>query len=147
MKDRDFRFMDFAPDFDYYTSDLTRMRPVDGNFSPTQGELYEFYVGYYRAILKAIKPGITVQAILQTAVREMDGILAKQTLRNYCVMVPPRPSSKHFASQPKTPRLLSVIGSACRHTMWVRTTAHSGQEWHLLSSRFPGPRRADQHLL
>ena len=79
MQDGDFLLMDFAPDYGYYMSDLTRMWPVNGTFSPTQRELYQFYTGCYRAILKAIRPGATAQTILQDAVRGMDDILAKVT--------------------------------------------------------------------
>jgi Xaa-Pro aminopeptidase len=76
MEDGDLLLMDYAPDFDYYMSDLTRTWPVNGRFSPSQRELFQFYIGCYRAILKAIRPGATAQAILQDAVKEMDGILA-----------------------------------------------------------------------
>jgi Xaa-Pro aminopeptidase len=75
MEDGDLVLMDFAPDFGYYMSDLTRTWPVNGKFSASQRELFVFYAGCYRAILKAIRPGATAQAILQEAVKDMDGIL------------------------------------------------------------------------
>jgi Xaa-Pro aminopeptidase len=80
MKEGEFLLMDFAPDYGYYMSDLTRTWPVNGTFSASQKELYEFYIGCYRAILKAIKPGLTAQTILQAAVKDMDDILAKNAL-------------------------------------------------------------------
>jgi Xaa-Pro aminopeptidase len=76
MVDGDLVLMDFAPDFGYYMSDLTRTWPVNGKFSPSQRELFGIYIGCYRSILTAIRPGATAQAILQDAVKEMDGILA-----------------------------------------------------------------------
>jgi len=76
MEDGDLVLMDFAPDFGYYMSDLTRTWPVNGKFSPSQRELFGIYIGCYRSILTAIRPGATAQAILQDAVKEMDGILA-----------------------------------------------------------------------
>ncbi|MEO8361197.1 MAG: Xaa-Pro peptidase family protein [Vicinamibacteria bacterium] len=75
MQDGDFLLMDFAPDVGYYMSDLTRMMPVNGKFSPEQRELYGFYLGCYKAVLKAIRPGVTAQAILQGAVKEMETLL------------------------------------------------------------------------
>ena len=39
MRDGDFLLMDFAPDYGYYMSDLTRMWPVNGKFSSSQREL------------------------------------------------------------------------------------------------------------
>jgi Xaa-Pro aminopeptidase len=76
MQDGDFLLMDFAPDVGYYMSDVTRMMPVNGRFSPWQRELYGFYLGAYKAVLRAIRPGVTAQAILQDAVKEMEALLA-----------------------------------------------------------------------
>jgi Xaa-Pro aminopeptidase len=75
MKNGDFLLMDYAPDVNYYMSDVTRMIPVNGKFSSWQRELYGFYLGCYKAILKNIKPGLTAQAIKQTAAIEMQQIL------------------------------------------------------------------------
>ncbi|HEY1023622.1 MAG TPA: Xaa-Pro peptidase family protein [Sphingobacteriaceae bacterium] len=77
MKDGDFLLMDYAPDFGYYMSDLTRMMPVNGKFNTWQRELYEFYLGCYKAILKHIKPGQTAQAIKKLAAADMKETLSK----------------------------------------------------------------------
>jgi len=76
MEDGDFLLMDFAPDYGYYDSDVTRMWPVNGKFSGWQRELYGFYLACYRAILKAIRPGVMPSAAMQEAAAEMDRILA-----------------------------------------------------------------------
>jgi len=76
MKDGDFLLMDFAPDVGYYMSDVTRMMPVNGKFNSWQRELYGFYLGCYQAVLKAIRPNVTAQTIIQEAVKEMEKLLA-----------------------------------------------------------------------
>jgi len=76
MKDGDMVLMDHAPDVGYYMSDITRMWPVSGRFSPEQRELYGFYLATYRAILKAIRPGATKKAVMEEAAAEMDRIVA-----------------------------------------------------------------------
>jgi Xaa-Pro aminopeptidase len=76
MKDGDFLLMDYAPSVGYYTSDVTRMMPVNGKFSPWQRELYGFYLATYKAIIAAIKPGISAQSARLQATAEMDRILA-----------------------------------------------------------------------
>jgi Xaa-Pro aminopeptidase len=76
MVDGDFLLMDYAPDYGYYMSDVTRMWPVNGKFSQWQRELYGFYLSCYRAILKAIRPGALPSAIMQEAAREMDKALS-----------------------------------------------------------------------
>ena len=76
MEDGDFLLMDFAPDVGYYQSDLTRMMPVNGKFNAWQRELYGFYLGCYRAILKVIRPGVTPAVLRTEAVKEMEQLLA-----------------------------------------------------------------------
>ena len=62
---------DCAPDFHYYTSDIGRMWPVSGRFEPWQLELYGFIVRYHRALLARIRPGETVEAILDDTAAEL----------------------------------------------------------------------------
>lgn len=82
MKDGEMLLMDFGPDYGYYMSDLTRVWPINGRFSNAQRSLYDFYVGCYRAILHAIRPGLTAQTVFQEAVRVMDELLPKTTFAN-----------------------------------------------------------------
>ncbi len=77
LRDGDLVLMDYSPDVGYYMSDITRQFPVNGKFSPDQRALYEFYVGCYRAILDAIRPGVTANAIKKEAVAKMDALLAR----------------------------------------------------------------------
>ena len=76
MEDGDFLLMDYAPDYGYYMSDVTRMWPVNGKFSTWQRELYGFYLACYREILKAIGPGKTGAQVIDQAGAAMDPILA-----------------------------------------------------------------------
>jgi Xaa-Pro aminopeptidase len=74
MKAGELLLMDYAPDVSYYTSDVTRMWPVDGRFNEWQRDLYGFYLAYYKAILESIRPG-DVGAIMEDAAARMDRIL------------------------------------------------------------------------
>jgi Xaa-Pro aminopeptidase len=53
----DLVLMDYAPDYKYYATDVTRMFPVSGTFSPRQRELYGIYLKLYQALLTSIRPG------------------------------------------------------------------------------------------
>lgn len=75
MEDGELLLINFAPDYRYYTSDVTRQWPVNGKFNGWQRELYGFYLAYYRAILDNIRPG-DVQAIKQDAAAEMRQIVS-----------------------------------------------------------------------
>jgi Xaa-Pro aminopeptidase len=77
LKDGELLLMDYAPDIDYYISDVTRMWPVNGKFNAWQRELYTFYVDCYRAILNRIRPGATPAEIKAEAASDMEAVLAR----------------------------------------------------------------------
>ena len=72
---------DYAPDYKYYTADVTRMMPVNGRFTPDQKELYTVYLRLYQALMTSIRPG-SVPDILKDAVAKMDKVLASYTFTN-----------------------------------------------------------------
>ena len=67
----DLVLMDYAPDFKYYSSDVTRIWPVNGKFTAEQAELYKFIVAYRDALLRHIKPGVTSDEVLDQAAADM----------------------------------------------------------------------------
>jgi Xaa-Pro aminopeptidase len=77
LKDGDLVLMDFAPDYGYYTSDVTRMWPINGKYSPVQRELLQFVLDYRNTVLKLIRPGITTKGILEQARRAMEPVLQR----------------------------------------------------------------------
>ena len=81
LKAGDLVLFDYAPDFHYYTSDVTRMFPAAGKFSPDQRELYGIYVKLYQAIMTSIRPGPTSD-ILKDVVKKMDEAMASHTFRS-----------------------------------------------------------------
>jgi len=79
LKAGDLVLMDYAPDYRYYASDVTRMWPVDGTFTPWQSSLYGFIVMYSKALIRRIRPGVTAAEILDAAAEEMKGELEATT--------------------------------------------------------------------
>ena len=71
LKDGDLVLMDYAPDYHYYTSDVTRIWPVNGKFNKKQAALYKFIVAYRDALFRYIKPGITSNEVLNKAAVDM----------------------------------------------------------------------------
>lgn len=82
VKDGDLVLMDYAPDYRYYTSDVARMWPVNGRFSPQQRPLYEFIAAYRDALLRHIKPGLTADEIQDRTATDMAKVLAQTTFAN-----------------------------------------------------------------
>jgi Xaa-Pro aminopeptidase len=75
LRDGDLVLMDYAPDLDYYTSDIGRMWPVNGHYSRPQRELYGFVVAYHRELVSRIHPGATAGDILAEAADAMRSYL------------------------------------------------------------------------
>ena len=102
-KDGDLVLFDYAPDYKYYTSDVTRMFPVNGTFTPDQRELYTIYVKLYQALMTSIRPG-KVRDILQDVVRKMDAVMAEYKFAN------PRNQEAAGAVRRALPRAGGVAG-------------------------------------
>lgn len=66
---------DSAPDLAYYTSDIGRMWPVNGRFTPLQRRLYGFMVAWHKALLGRIRPGRLAADVLAEAVEEMKAVV------------------------------------------------------------------------
>jgi Xaa-Pro aminopeptidase len=75
LRDGDLVQFDYAPDYKYYQSDVTRVFPVNGTFTARQRELYTIYLDLYRALMTSIKPRAPVQGIIKDAVVKMDAVL------------------------------------------------------------------------
>ncbi len=70
---------DYAPDYQYYVSDVTRVFPANGRFTPLQREFYTVYLKMYQALMSVIKPNVPVRDLLQEAGRKMQAIVASTT--------------------------------------------------------------------
>jgi Xaa-Pro aminopeptidase len=75
----DFVLYDYAPDVNYYTSDVTRMFPANGRFTPWQREIYTVYLRCYRALMAELKPRRTARQVHDAAHARMQQIVADTT--------------------------------------------------------------------
>lgn len=76
LHDGDLVQFDYAPDYDYYTSDVTRIFPANGKFTPRQAEMYTIYLRLYQALMTSIRPYATPADIAKDAVAKMERIVA-----------------------------------------------------------------------
>jgi Xaa-Pro aminopeptidase len=120
LRDGDLVLMDFAPDYRYYTSDIARMWPVNGRFSPTPRELLGFVLAYRNAILRQLRPGAMRDGILKAAALEMEPLLTRTRFS--------KPAYEDAAR-----KLLSTGGGALSHPV--------GMAVHDDGAYLPGPLR------
>jgi Xaa-Pro aminopeptidase len=84
LKDGDLVLMDYAPDYRYYASDVTRMWPVNGKYDTDQRALCDFILAYRNALLRRIKPGVTPDRVMDDARVEMAEVAARLHLSKEC---------------------------------------------------------------
>ncbi len=77
LKSGDLILLDFAPDYHYYTSDITRMWPVSGKFSPVQRELLGFVLEYRDVVISKVRPGVTTKQILKESATAMEPVFSR----------------------------------------------------------------------
>ena len=77
LKNGDLVLMDYAPDFRYYVSDIGRMWPVSGTYTPWQRELLQVILEYRNTVLDILRPGITTEQVLEEAREQMKPFMRK----------------------------------------------------------------------
>jgi len=75
LKNGDLVLMDYAPDYMYYNTDVTRMFPATGTFTARQRELYGIYAELYSALLSSIRPGPASEGLAE-AHKNMTAIMS-----------------------------------------------------------------------
>jgi len=75
----DLILMDYAPDYHNYVSDITRMWPANGKFSPTDRELLGFVLTYRNAVMQRIRPGVMPAQIREETKVAMQPVFARTT--------------------------------------------------------------------
>jgi Xaa-Pro aminopeptidase len=66
---------DYAPDFKYYSSDVTRVFPANGKFTARQREFYTIYLRLYQALMTSIQVHMRPSDVIKLAVVKMDAVM------------------------------------------------------------------------
>jgi Xaa-Pro aminopeptidase len=124
LKDGELVQFDYAPDYKYYQSDVTRVFPANGRFTPRQREFYTIYLSLYRAVMTSIRVPATAREILAAAVPKMDAIMASFTFTDPKIKAAATAFVEGYRSRMATARTLGH---------WV------GMEVHDVSGGLPNP--------
>ncbi|MFO0980680.1 MAG: aminopeptidase P N-terminal domain-containing protein [Planctomycetota bacterium] len=82
LRDGDLLLIDAGAEVEMYTADVTRTFPVSGSFTPPQRDLYEVVLQAQQAGIELARPGSTIEAIHEAAVRQLtSGLLRLGLLR------------------------------------------------------------------
>lgn len=108
LQDGEMVQFDYAPDHKYYTSDISRVFPANGTFTPRQREFYTIYLRMYQALMASIKPGVPIAQIASDAGARMADIIASFPFTDPRI----REAAVRFAAGYQTPRPRGSLGHA-----------------------------------
>jgi Xaa-Pro aminopeptidase len=104
LADGDLVQFDYAPDYKYYVSDVTRVFPANGKFTARQREFYSIYLRLYQALMTSIKVHTAPSDIIKQAVVKMDAVLADFKFTDAKI----KESAKQFVERYRTSRANSL---------------------------------------
>ncbi len=64
MESGDVVLLDYAPDLNYYCTDITRTWPVNGKFTDDQLKMYACIAEFREKAIEALKPGVTYEDLI-----------------------------------------------------------------------------------
>jgi Xaa-Pro aminopeptidase len=99
IRDGDLVLYDYAPDFKYYTSDVTRMFPANGRFTAEQREMYTVYLRLYQALMTSIRPNVEPSVVLREAFGKMEQVVGSFDFRTPKI----RAAAERFVAAYKNP--------------------------------------------
>ena len=67
--------LDAGGEAHYYTADITRVYPVSGRFSKTQKNLYEKLLSLQKALIRAVRPGVSFKDLNEQMAEGLTNIL------------------------------------------------------------------------
>lgn len=81
MEAEDVVVMDIGAEWAYYTADVTRTVPVDGEFSPEEAAIYQIVLDAQNAAMEVIRPGATIGDVHRKAVEVVtEGLIRERLL-------------------------------------------------------------------
>lgn len=104
LQDGDLIQFDYAPDYKNYQSDVTRVWPANGKFTPWQKEYYGIYLKLYRAVMTSIQVHATPAAVIKAAVDKMDAIMASYPFTDPKIKGAAATFVNRYRSQSQSPR-------------------------------------------
>ncbi len=134
---------DYAPDYKYYTSDVTRVFPADGTFTARQREYYGAYLKLYQALMSSIRVHATPAAVAADAVTRMDRVLASYPFTDAAIEAAARRFVDGYRNRTGMKSLGHMVGMEVHDvTAGLPSTLEPGQVFTIE----PAMQLPDEHL-
>ena len=139
LVDGDLVQFDWAPDVANYTTDVTRVFPANGTFTPRQREFYTIYLRLYQALMTSIRVHVTGREIMDSAVVKMDGIVAKYRFSDPKIKAAAESFVARYRRKPDGSGLRAILG----HSVGMEVHDVSNRRWHAQAGLRVHDRTAD----
>ena len=80
LKSGELVLVDAGGEYDFYTGDITRTYPVNGQFSGTQRRLYQKVLNVHKTIIDIVKPGLRFNQLQEAAVDGLVDVMLEEGL-------------------------------------------------------------------
>lgn len=110
LKDGDLVQFDYAPDYKYYSSDVTRVFPANGRFTMRQREFYTIYLRLYQALMTSIRVHATPSEVVTDALVKMDAAMASFTFTDQKIRAAAQRFVESYRSRPNVASLGHSVG-------------------------------------
>jgi Xaa-Pro aminopeptidase len=104
IKDGDLIQFDWAPDIANYTTDVTRVFPANGKFTPRQREFYTIYLRLYQALMTSIRVHVTPREIMDSALVKMDKIMSTYRFTDPAIRTAAESFVNRYRRNPNAPQ-------------------------------------------
>jgi Xaa-Pro aminopeptidase len=132
---------DYAPDYKNYSSDVTRVFPANGKFTPRQREFYTIYLRLYQALMTSIQVHETPAAVIKNAVVKMDNIIGSYPFTDPKI----KEAATKFVERYRTSRANSLGHSVGMEVHDVRNTNQTLEPGQLFTIE-PAMQIEEDHL-
>ena len=110
LRDGDLVQFDYAPDYKYYASDVTRVFAANGRFTARQREMYAIYLQLYQALMTSIRVDASPRAIVKDALVKMDVALSSFSFTDPKIRDAARRFVEDYRSRPNVASLGHSVG-------------------------------------
>jgi Xaa-Pro aminopeptidase len=132
---------DYAPDYKYYASDVTRVFPAAGKFTARQREFYTIYLRLYQALMTSIRVHARPSDVIRPAVAKMDAILASYPFTDDKI----RKAAEDFVERYRRSRANSLGHSVGMEVHDVRGTTQTLEPGQVFTIE-PAMQIPDEHI-
>ena len=78
LNDGELLLIDGGGEYKYYTGDITRTYPINGQFTEVQKRIYQKVLSLQKSLVAAVKPGVTMADLQEKAIETLVDVMVEE---------------------------------------------------------------------